>query len=86
MRVFLLTLLLAGCATTPCEPTILTRVVEQPVEVYVPIDDKYTEPCDWQRSAPIEQVFEVNRGRKRCLEVYEADRKTIRQIEGKPKP
>lgn len=84
MRALLLCLLLTGCATTP--PEVVTRVVKVPVEVYVPIDAKYTKPCEWVREAPLEQIIAVARGRKRCLQVYEADRKTISEIEGAPKP
>lgn len=79
-------LLLAACGPTRPDPPPEYQVIEVPVRTYVPIDPQYTEPCEWERRAPIERMPEVSRQRKHCLEVYEADRETIRQIQGTPVP
>lgn len=88
MRTLLLLVLAAvvGCAPERPDPPPEVRIVEVPVEVYVPIDEKYTRPCTWIREGAIADIFEVTAGRKHCLEVYEADRETVRKIEGTPKP
>ena len=77
-------LLLAACKTAPkSQPVPVPEVVQVPVETYVPIPDELLAPCQWRKSAPPSQVFEVARERKACLERYEADREAIRRIRGK---
>lgn len=66
----------------PPPPTI----VEVPVPYYVPVPDELVAPCQWIASAPQEVIHSVARGRKKCLEVYEANIEGIRQIRGQPVP
>lgn len=78
---------LVGCqkeeAVRPDPPP---QIIEMPVEVYVEIDKKYLQRCNWIAEAAIEDIFSVARGRKKCLEIYEANLDTIDKIEGTPKP
>lgn len=66
----------------PPPPTIL----EVPVAYYVPIPDELLERCNWVRSAPLEDILPVTRGRRYCLEVYEAHIEAIRSLRGSPVP
>ena len=84
---FLPILLLGACAgkagtTVQPAPTI----IKVPVATYVPIDSEYTARCQWVSDGAIMDIFEVSRGRKRCLEIYEGNFDTIRAIQGKPVP
>ena len=77
-------MLLAACKTVPESTRVPPpQIVEVPVETFVPIPDTLLAPCQWRKSAPPSQVFEVARERKACLERYEADREAIRRIRGK---
>lgn len=79
-------LLLAACAKDNVRPPPAPRVVEVPVPTYVPVPDSLLAQCHWRRTAPLEVMPAVASERKRCLELYEADREAIRKITGKPVP
>lgn len=94
MRLLLLTITLtmamAACSrdrevVRPMPPPAPT-VVEVPVPTYVGIPDSLLTPCTWRKSAPLEVMPAVARERRRCLELYEADREAIRKVRGKPVP
>ncbi|QHG87936.1 hypothetical protein ACCQ13_14695 [Xanthomonas sp. NCPPB 1638] len=86
------TALLAGCGNKlakvdPARPIMVTpapAVVAVPVRVYVQIQPRLTQRCPWVRNGTLEQVLEVSRGRKRCLEFYEANLSEIEQVQGTP--
>lgn len=92
MRLLLCLLLVLG--TSACGPVKeapppavpATTVVEVPVKVYVPIDKKYTKRCAWVADGAIDDIFEVARGRKACLERYEINHDAIDRIQGTPVP
>lgn len=79
-------LLLASCRTVPDGDKPPPEVLEVKVPTFVPIDPTYTELCKWVADASIAEIFVVAAGRKKCLEFYEANIKTIEKIEGKPVP
>ncbi|MBZ3919206.1 hypothetical protein Xtri_08045 [Xanthomonas campestris pv. trichodesmae] len=90
----LLATLLAGCAKKgvrldPARPIVVTpapAVVAVPVRSYVQIEPRLTQRCPWVRNGTLEQVLDVSRGRKRCLEFYEANLSEIEQVQGTPVP
>lgn len=94
MRLFIIAtacLLLAACSTwkqkpAPYDPLPTPGVVEVPVPTYVKIDPALTKRCPWIRSAPLEEIPSVARGRKKCLDIYEANLKAIELVEGQPVP
>lgn len=73
-------------ATKPDRPSDPPTVVEVPVEVYVPIERSLLERCKWLDNAPLEQMPSVARGRKGCLQFYEANIDAIGKVQGKPVP
>lgn len=89
MRAFLIIAIafLTACQSAPAEINAPAPVfVEAPVATYVPIDAALTKRCSWVRAAKPSAVFEVSNGRKRCLELYEAQFEGIEQVQAKPAP
>lgn len=98
MRTILLAIvgtLLSGCsshgapkATSVCPMTVspAPAVISVPQVRYVPIDAYLTAPCSWVRNGALEDMPEVARGRKRCLEYYEANLREIGAKQGGPAP
>ncbi|KUF27274.1 hypothetical protein [Xanthomonas phaseoli] len=88
----LLAAMLAGCGNKaarpdPARPIVVTpapAVVAVPVRTYVEIDRRLTQRCPWVKNGTLEQVLDVSRGRKRCLEFYEANLGEIEQVQGTP--
>lgn len=58
------------------------EIVEVPVPHYVPVPGELTAKCNWIRNAPLQDILPVTRGRRHCLEVYEANIDAIRRIQG----
>lgn len=92
--VLILAAALTGCgdrnarATAP-KPLVVTpapAVVSVPKRVYVPIDSDLTAACTWVRDGALADVLEVSRGRKRCLDFYEANLREIKAVQGTPVP
>lgn len=84
-------LILAACArdrqvVRPPAPPPAPVLIEVPVPTYVGIPDALLTRCSWRKSAPLEVMPAVASERKRCLEIYEADREAIRKVRGKPVP
>lgn len=81
MRGFLglLTLLLAGCASTP---VIQAEVVELPVTKFVPIDSSLLVPCAIAEG-PLSQVIDLARERKAALETCNGQLEAIRALQPK---
>lgn len=89
MRVIVVTTaaLLAACQAAPTKQNPPpTAVIKVPVATYVPIDAKLRLRCKWVKEAVPSAVFEVSHGRKRCLDLYEAQFDAIDQVQGKPIP
>ncbi len=89
MRAFLIIAIasLAACQSAPARINApAPAVVQIPVATYVPIDAALTKRCSWARGGKPSAVFEVSNGRKRCLELYEAQFDAIEQVEAKPVP
>ncbi|WP_312325646.1 hypothetical protein [Stenotrophomonas sp.] len=89
MRAFLIIAiaLLAACQSASGKLNAPAPVfVEVPVATYVPIDAALTKRCNWVRAGKPSAVFEVSNGRKRCLELYEAQLEGIEQVQAKPAP
>lgn len=92
MRTLLLCLTLlalAACQTRnalPYQPKATPKVVPVYIPTYVEIDKELTKRCAWVRSAPLEKIPSVARGRKACLEFYESNLGAIELIEGQPVP
>lgn len=61
-------------------------VISVPERIYVPIDSELTKRCSWVRNGELQDVLEVSRGRKRCLDVYEANLDEIAAKQGTPAP
>jgi len=59
-------------------------VISVPQVRYVPIDDYLTVTCKWVRDGALEDMPEVARGRKRCLDFYEANLRQIQAKQGTP--
>ncbi|WP_115528059.1 MULTISPECIES: hypothetical protein [Xanthomonas] len=85
--------LLAGCGAKgiarqdPARPVVVTpapAVIAVPVRTYVQIEPRLTQRCPWVKNGTLEQVLDVSRGRKRCLEFYEANLDEIEQLQGTP--
>lgn len=81
-------ILIVGCGRDvrpdPIPPA--PEIVEVVVPHYVPVKDELLAPCHWIRNAPQEVIHSVARGRRKCLEVYEANIEGIRKIRGQPVP
>ncbi|OUL25883.1 hypothetical protein BV378_14195 [Nostoc sp. RF31YmG] len=82
---------LAGCAhqvkhpvpeSQPVTPAPL--VIGIPQTRYVPIDKELTATCSWVRNGALEDMPEVSRGRKLCLDFYEAHLREIAAKQGGP--
>ena len=89
MRMLLIAaaLMLGACQSAPPKPsTPAPDVIEVAVATYVPIDAALTKRCSWVRAGKPSAVFEVSNGRKRCLDLYEAQFEAIEQIQGSPIP
>lgn len=92
LTVVLLAVMLAGCGNKvarpdPARPIVVTpapAVVAVPVRTYVQIELRLTQRCAWVKNGTLEQVLDVSRGRKRCLEFYEANLGEIEQVQGAP--
>lgn len=85
--------LLAGCGRAgmtkgaPSCPVVVSpapAVLSIPQVRYVPIDADLTASCSWVRNGALEDMPEVARGRKRCLEFYEANLHEIGAKQGGP--
>lgn len=71
----------------PARPVVISpapAIVSMPVRTYVQIEPRLTQRCAWVKNGALEQVLEVSRGRKRCLEFYEANLDEIGQVQGTP--
>ncbi|WP_372177471.1 hypothetical protein ACCQ23_21210 [Xanthomonas axonopodis pv. phyllanthi] len=71
----------------PARPVVVApapAVIAVPVRTYVQIEPRLTQRCAWVKSGTLEQVLDVSRGRKRCLEFYEANLGEIEQVQGTP--
>lgn len=78
---------LASCQSSAPKPNPpAPAVIRVPVATFVPIDASLTKRCSWVRAAKPSAVFEVSNGRKRCLDLYEAQLDAIDQVQGKPVP
>lgn len=91
MRILFVAVLasLAGCSSAPPRgrpPAQVPAVVTVPVATYVPIPQRLTSRCAWERSGEPSQVFAVSNGRRRCLLQYEAQFDAVEQVQGKPVP
>lgn len=89
MRAILITAIafLTACQSAPAKVNAPAPVfVEVPVATYVPIDAALTKRCSWVRADKPSAVFVVSNGRKRCLELYEAQFEGIEQVQAKPVP
>jgi len=91
--ILLLCLALVACAHRsatkpgPAPALVLTSaptVIGVPQVRYVPIDDYLTAPCSWVRDGALADMPEVARGRKRCLDFYEANLREIHAKQGAP--
>ncbi|WP_372363869.1 hypothetical protein ACCQ07_05430 [Xanthomonas sp. NCPPB 3583] len=91
--VIALVVALAGCGKKgitredPARPVVVApapAVIAVPVRTYVQIEPRLTQRCAWVKSGTLEQVLDVSRGRKRCLEFYEANLGEIEQLQGTP--
>ncbi|MGV7193721.1 hypothetical protein [Xanthomonas axonopodis] len=91
--VIALVVALAGCGKKgitredPSRPVVVApapAVIAVPVRTYVQIEPRLTQRCAWVKSGALEQVLDVSRGRKRCLEFYEANLGEIEQVQGTP--
>ena len=80
-------LLLGACQKGNVRPVgpPAASFIEVPVEVYVPIPESLTAPCPIARGK-LSQIPVVSRDRKASLEKCNADKKAIREIQGKPVP
>lgn len=83
--------LLTGCArqVKPSVPASLPItpapvVIGVPQTRYVPIDKELTATCSWVRNGALEDMPEVSRGRKLCLDFYEAHLREIAAKQGGP--
>ncbi|MFP3648147.1 hypothetical protein, partial [Paraburkholderia sp. SIMBA_054] len=85
--------LAAGCGSLSRKPTApaaeaivspAPAVISVPQVRYVPIDKELTSPCSWVRNGALEDMPEVARGRKRCLDIYEAHLREIAAKQGGP--
>jgi len=78
---------LTGCGIAPVKTNPpAPDVLKVPVATYVPIDAALTKRCNWARAGKPSAVFEVSNGRKRCLDLYEAQFDAIEQVQAKPVP
>jgi hypothetical protein len=71
------------------EPVLLTpapAVVSVPQTNYVEIPARLTKRCSWVVDGKLEEMPDVSRGRKKCLEFYEANLGEIEQVQGTPVP
>ncbi|WP_241240022.1 hypothetical protein [Xanthomonas sp. BRIP62418] len=91
--VIALVVALAGCGKKGITREDLARpvvvapapaVIAVPVRTYVQIEPRLTQRCAWVKNGALEQVLDVSRGRKRCLEFYEANLGEIEQVQGTP--
>lgn len=83
----------AGCSKKgitrqdPARPVVVApapAVIAVPVRTYLQIEPRLTQRCTWVKNGTLEQVLEVSRGRKRCLEFYETNLSEIEQVQGTP--
>lgn len=82
--VVLISLALVGCAGNKAKQIAQpAQIIEVPVKVYVPIDDKLTEPCPIATGS-LSEMPEVARKRLKSLEQCNADKAAIRAKQGKP--
>lgn len=85
-------LLLVACSrvgstkSSPCPVAVAPApaVLSVPQVRYVPIEAELTAPCSWVRDGALEDMPEVARGRKRCLQFYEANLREIGARQGSP--
>ncbi|MCE4371772.1 hypothetical protein [Xanthomonas hortorum] len=71
----------------PARPVVVApapSVIAVPVRTFVQIEPRLTQRCTWVKNGTLEQVLDVSRGRKRCLEFYEANLSEIEQVQGTP--
>jgi len=71
-------------AVCPITGSPAPAVLSVPQARYVPIDAALTASCSWVRNGALEDMPEVARGRKRCLEFYEANLREIEAKQGAP--
>lgn len=91
MRLVLLVLLIAltGCQrvrdAVRLEPPA-AKIIEVPVEVYVPIDKALTKRCPWVKACKPSAGMACAKERADCLRQYEGQFGAIEQMQGKPVP
>ena len=71
-------------ATPALVLTPAPTVIGVPRVRYVPIEEYLTAACAWVRDGALADMPEVARGRKRCLDFYEANLREIRAKQGAP--
>lgn len=76
----------AACTGNVRTPPPARAVIEKPVPYYVPIAPELRRRCTWSKDAPVSLIFEVSRGRRKCLEQYEAQLDGVDAVQGKPAP
>lgn len=75
--------------TQTLRETVITQapaIIGVPERIYVPIPDAMTARCKWIADGALEEMASVARGRKRCLQVYEAQLDEIGKVQGTPVP
>jgi len=82
--ILLALLMLTGCPGTVRPTPPPPAVLEVPVRTYVPIDRALTKRCAWERNGKLVDMPVVARGRKTCLEKYEAQFDAIERQQGSP--
>lgn len=90
MRTF--TILAAMLALAACDravrptppPPEAPTVLKLRERTYVPIDKALTKRCPWVRDGELVDMPAVARGRKTCLEKYEAQFDAIERAQGSP--
>ncbi len=78
---------LAACQSAPKSAAPRpAAIVQVPVPTYVPVPEKLTARCAWERDVPPSKSIKAARERAACLEQYEANDDATRAIQGQPVP